>query len=219
MAIQYGHGQIVTLGLALSLDAADKNSYPGSGTTWSDTSGYGRNGTLTNGPTFNSGNGGVIVFDGTNDFISCGSAIVTGNNPWSWSSWIYPTSTGTPFFLGTNSNNQAMVSFWDSGNSAVRVGIWGDDKLTSTQTILVNTWGLTSWTWDGGTLRSYTNGVASGTATGFSFNINSSLTQIGTASNSQYFGGRIASTRLYNRTLSASEILQNYTVQRKRFGI
>jgi len=210
---------IVTRGLVLNLDTSAPSSYPGSGTSWSNINGNSNNGTLTNGPTFNSANGGSIVFDGTNDYVECGSAIITGNNSWSWSSWIYPTSTGTPFFLGVNSNSQAMVSFWDSSNSAVRVGIWADDKLTSTQTILVNTWGLTAWTWDGTTLKSYTNGVASGTATGFSFNINASVTQIGTAFNSQYFGGRIASTLVYNRALASAEISQNFNIQRSRFGI
>lgn len=62
--------RIVTSGLVLALDAADRNSYPGSGTTWSDLSGNGNNGTLTNGPTFNSGNNGSIVFDGVDDYIN-----------------------------------------------------------------------------------------------------------------------------------------------------
>jgi hypothetical protein len=63
----------VTNGLVLCLDAADKNSYSGTGTTWTDLTGNGNNGTLTNGPTFNSANGGSISFDGTNDYIDCGS--------------------------------------------------------------------------------------------------------------------------------------------------
>ena len=66
--LQSGH--IITDGLVIALDAANTKSYPGSGTTWSDLSGNSNNGTLTNGPTFNSGNGGSIVFDGTNDYIN-----------------------------------------------------------------------------------------------------------------------------------------------------
>ena len=61
---------IVTDGMVLNLDAGTPLSYPGSGTTWTDLSGNGRNGTLTNGPTYNSANGGSIVFDGSNDYIS-----------------------------------------------------------------------------------------------------------------------------------------------------
>ena len=56
----FGNGpRVVTDGLVLALDAADKNSYPGSGTTWNDISGNGWNGTFQNGPTFNSSNIGV----------------------------------------------------------------------------------------------------------------------------------------------------------------
>ena len=67
--------KIVTDGLVLCLDAASRKSYPGSGTTWFDRSGNGNNGTLTNGPTFSSDNGGSIVFDGTNDYVNCGTTL------------------------------------------------------------------------------------------------------------------------------------------------
>jgi len=65
--------KIVTSGLVLALDAADKLSYRGSGTTWRDLSGNNNTGTLTNGPTFNAGNLGSIVFDGTNDYVNISS--------------------------------------------------------------------------------------------------------------------------------------------------
>ena len=61
---------IVTDGLVLCLDAANTKSYPGSGTTWTDISGKGYDGTLTNGPTFSSNYGGNIVLDGSNDFVT-----------------------------------------------------------------------------------------------------------------------------------------------------
>ena len=60
--------RVVTDGLVLCLDAASRESYPGSGTVWTDLAGS-NNGTLTNGPTFNSANGGSIVFDWSNDHI------------------------------------------------------------------------------------------------------------------------------------------------------
>ena len=61
--------KITTSGLILSLDAADKTSYPGSGTSWKDLSGNDNNGTLTNGPTFSAANRGNIVFDGVDDYV------------------------------------------------------------------------------------------------------------------------------------------------------
>jgi hypothetical protein len=65
---QYAFGRIVTDGLILALDAADRNSYPGSGTTWYDVSGYNRHYTLVNGPTWNSD--GYFVLDGSNDYLN-----------------------------------------------------------------------------------------------------------------------------------------------------
>ena len=71
--------QIVTSGLVLSLDAGNTKSYPGTGTTWFDKSGNTYNGTLTNGPTFNTANLGSIVFDGVDDYVTCGTIPFTSN--------------------------------------------------------------------------------------------------------------------------------------------
>ena len=69
MAVEHGYGKIVTDGLVLCLDAADNNSYPGSGNTWYDLSGYGISGTLQNGASFDSGDLGNITFDGVDDYV------------------------------------------------------------------------------------------------------------------------------------------------------
>ena len=68
MAVQYSFGKIVTDGLVLCLDAADRNSYVSGSSTWRDVAGS-NNGTLTNGPTFSSANGGSLVFDGVDDSV------------------------------------------------------------------------------------------------------------------------------------------------------
>ena len=67
--MKFGPG-IITDNLIFAVDAANPNSYPGSGTTWNDQTVNQNDGTLTNGPTFDSGNGGSIVFDGSNDLVS-----------------------------------------------------------------------------------------------------------------------------------------------------
>jgi hypothetical protein len=217
MATKYSP-KIITNGLVLSLDAANNKSYPRSGTTWTDLSGNNNNGTLTNGPTFSAGNQGSIVFDGTNDYVNI-SSLITGNQSFSWGAWINPTATGTPVLFGNVSAGLAMLSYWDSANNKVRVGTYGDDKLTSGTAILPSTWGYTFWTWNGTTLTSYTNGIADGTASGFSFNISGLYTTIGNSVNAQYFNGRIAQTLVYNRALSSYEILQNYNATKSRFGL
>ena len=82
MATQYAFGKIVTNGLVLALDAADRNSYPGSGTTWFDVSGNNNHITLTNGPTFDSGSIKSISFDGVDDFGTINSnASLTMSQP------------------------------------------------------------------------------------------------------------------------------------------
>ena len=208
---------LVQNGLVLCLDAANKLSY--SGTVWRDLSGYNNNGSLTNGPTFSAANMGSIVFDGVDDYVNNSQLTITGNQSFSWGAWIRPTATGTPVFFGNNSTGLGMVSYWDSANNKVRVGTWALDRLTSGTTILPSTWGYTFWTWNGTTLTSYTNGIADGTATGFSFNISNIYTTIGNAVNSQYFNGRISQTFIYNRALSATEVLQNYNAAKSRFGL
>ncbi len=63
------YGNIVKDGLVLCLDAAKRDSYSGVGTDWNDISGFRNNGVLTNGPTFNTDNGGSIVFGGLDDYV------------------------------------------------------------------------------------------------------------------------------------------------------
>lgn len=91
-------GNIVTDGLVLNLDATNINSYPGSGTTWTDTSFYRNNGTLTNGPTFLRERGrGSIVFDGVNDFVSTSQSSsfqFSNSSPFTISVWVRPTGSG-----------------------------------------------------------------------------------------------------------------------------
>ena len=195
---------------------------------WVDLSGNSNDGTLVNGVVTGASHyrsGDVILpnsaryldFDGSDDYVDCGSSPITSNSIFSWEAWIYPSTTGTPFFLGTNSTSQAMVSYWDSANNKVRVGMWGSDKLTSS-TAISGGWGHTCWTWDGTTLRAYTNGVADGTATGFSFNIASNYMMVGSAPAAQRFGGKIGAVKLYNKVLTAAEVLDNYNSTKSRFS-
>jgi hypothetical protein len=89
----YYQGNIVTSSLTMALDAGNLVSYPGSGTAWTTLTGS-NSGTLANGPTFSSANGGAIVFDGTNDYIDCGTfSQFNGNGDKSLEVWFKPTGT------------------------------------------------------------------------------------------------------------------------------
>ena len=83
-----GTSGIVSTNIVLDLNATNSSSYSGSGTTWTDLSSSSNNGTLTNGPTFDSGNGGSIVFDGTNDRVQFGSDIFDPNSNFTITAWV-----------------------------------------------------------------------------------------------------------------------------------
>ena len=106
MSYSYGKS-IVTDGLVFYVDAANSKSYPGTGTTWTDLIGS-NDGTLTNGPTYDSANGGSIVFDGVNDYIDCNSGVVNLNSSFTFSCWVK-----TPNSLSNNSNYSRVIGRGD----------------------------------------------------------------------------------------------------------
>ena len=87
MAIR-GGPDIIEDGLVLHLDAADRNSYAGSGSTWYDLSGSGNNGTLTNGPIFSQNNRGCIILDQSDDYIDLSN--ITISDDWTYEAWWKP---------------------------------------------------------------------------------------------------------------------------------
>jgi len=109
MAISRGP-KLVTNGLVFCVDAADKNSYIGSGTTWTDVSGNAYNGTLTNGPTFNGSNGGGIVFDGVDDYADLWYHLVATGANGSQKTYINGVQAGSnTIALSPSANSNSLV--------------------------------------------------------------------------------------------------------------
>jgi hypothetical protein len=111
--------RIVTDGLVLALDAANSLSYPGSGTTWTDLSGKGNNGTLVNGPTFDQANGGSIVFDGTDDYVNLPDGLLSGTGDFTIIQWVQCDGAG----IGTTFGNFGAGTL-QFGWSASYVFLW-----------------------------------------------------------------------------------------------
>lgn len=217
---------IVENGLVLCLDAANKLSYRGTGTTWTDLSGNNSNGTLTNGPTFSAANQGSIVFDGVDDY--CRVQNFTSMNvqgPGTVTYW------GKFSNLGSSGVNKTALTITNGlGTGALQVGlrdaqgiVWkaGGVTLLSYNTPTLNR--ITQWTltFDNSNLQMYIDGILTNSTT-------SAVAQTSTAADfylatfrtdaAEAFSGTIYSSAIYNRVLTATEILQNYNATKSRFG-
>lgn len=228
--------KIVTSGLVLALDAADKLSYPGTGTTWRDLSGNNNTGTLTNGPTFSAANMGSILFDGTNDYVNIPYNVnLNPSSNISVSLWLTLTATDTtirnPIELSAVSDELYFI-LWRADLSPKRWG-WGvkqsngtTAETTSTATnFSTNTWYNIALVANSsaGQVYFYYNGILdSGVAYNGTIKQNASaiLSIAADAANSRrYWQGNISNTLIYNRALSTAEVLQNYNATKKRFGL
>lgn len=215
----YGNG-IVKDGLILWLDAGNPTSYPGSGTTWTDLSGLGNNGTLTNGPTFNSSNGGSIVFDGSDDYVNSPISKTTIGSTFTLSVWLYCTGaqTNKGIFQIANDLTSAVPWILLQRNSSTAIRWYLGENYRITHTVedsqyvnLVITFASNSW-------KAYKNGIADGSYSGAIGTYTGSSTWLGNGYDG-YFSGRIPIFQIYSRALSAAEVQQNFNALRGRFGI
>jgi hypothetical protein len=219
--------KIITEGLVLALDAGNTKSYTSGSTTWFDKSGNARNGTLTNGPTFSSANGGSIVFDGTNDYARFSPSSGFDINQFTWSAWVKGTYSVQPalLFIG-NDVGQSVIPYKifigviNSGGLKLRIN-YNNVATVNLGSLTDNVLYNLGITYDGTTTNMYVNGVSIGSSTAMSGALNSkTYAYIGsTAAATEFYNGSIYTTSLYNRALSASEIQQNFNALRGRYGI
>ncbi|QQO91899.1 structural protein [Flavobacterium phage vB_FspM_immuto_3-5A] len=216
------HGpKVVRDGLVLNLDAADINSYPGSGTTWYDISGNSGTGTLINGTSFSSNS---IVFDGSNDYVNIPDSTalrLNGNFTISlWHRGITKTNNFPgPLFKGNSVNvGGGYILYYTSVSNGTMAFKRENQQFGLTNA--VNTfWSHITFTYNGTNVRGYLNGIntyLSGTVT-FTTNTDSTSLQLGRGD--QYGNAAIANISMYNRALSAQEIQQNYNATKTRFGL
>ena len=224
MATQFAFGKIVTDGLVLALDAADKNSYPGSGTTWRDMSGNNITGSLINSPTFNTSNGGNFGFI-TDDYVIMEENSALNTQTPSVEVWIKTNATTQNGFWFEKGQVNTQYSLFQESTSIV----WRQSnrsQYTNTATYITTTnWAQIVGTYTSGDRKTYINGIlrTSDTQTG-TVNTNTNGMSIGVyggfnGGRGYYYNGNIAIVRVYNRVLSASEILQNYNAQKSRFNL
>ena len=223
------YGGIVTNGLVLDLDAAKKDSYPGTGTAWNDISGNLNNGTLINGPTFNSGNGGSIVFDGVDDYAQVSNNTTLNPTSGTISIWFKYTSVSgiAASIIGKHDVASSLNGYniYLSPTGIISAQIKNNSQTTnvaSTPAISSNTWRNIILTYISGTSHAlYDNSTLNSSGSCVSFTISTQPLRMVDSADSFWglMAGNISNVQIYNRALSASEINQNFQATRARFGI
>jgi len=232
MAFRYGWRgpNIVKEGLAFYIDAGSPNSfYPlTAGTTWKDISGNSNNGILTNGPTYTSADGGSIIFDGTDDYVSTSintsTLNLTTSNGATMMCWLNMTIlnrwTGVISFTGNTGND---VDFgWDLTLSNI-VRVWKNGSGASSAIDISsysNQWVLYTLTSTSSNLNFYINNNAP-TSVALAGNINTTIGRNLLIMDNwdSSVSGKLSNVIIYNRALSQTEILQNYNATKTRFGL
>jgi hypothetical protein len=228
--VNLDYEDIVTSGSLLTLDAGFTTSYPTTGSTWYDLSGNSYNGTLTNGPTFNSSNNGSIVFDGTDDYVITSNTTYnfSTNANFTYCAWIYPgfsstSNTGRAVINSTSPSNPNIRAYlrWEGPGLGFYFDMATSAWYTTSTTFSANTWHYLCFTHNSSNSGSYYfDGTAVTTVSnpGSLAAITNNPITIGYGSiNSYYWSGRISNVQIYNRALTASEVLQNYNAQRTRY--
>lgn len=237
---------IITSGLVLNLDAGKSTSYSGSGTTWYDISGNGNDGTLTNGPTYDSANKGSIVFDGVNDYVAIPSFNADSNQALSVFCWFNAsdlTNKSSSYYYSwlVNKRDNSSDIQWQlltreniarGLDHRIRMNMWDTTSptqnilgISGTTTLSENTWYYGGFVTNGSNVTLYLNGSseATGTLGGTGVRKTGSRELVIATTGWNYTGlplnGKIPVVQIYNRALSSTEVAQNFIALRGRYGI
>jgi hypothetical protein len=234
MGVTY-NPRIVTDGLVFCVDAANKRSYPGSGSTWNDLSKNRNNGTLNNMTSANviNTNGGVFLFDAADDYIDTSQEIqFDRTDPFTLCAWLNNQDTGYANIMNNENTSYRgyQFSFFDQKLQIyLRSTTSNYIAVKCSNNFTLNAWKHCIATYDGSSdvsgMKLYIDGVLQSMTT-----ISNTLTDstdsgettlIGTRIpvSVTYFDGYISNIQIYNRELSANEVQQNYNATKGRFEV
>jgi hypothetical protein len=231
----FGNGpRIVTSGLVIALDVVDGNSYLSGSTNWNDISGNNRNTSLVNGPSYNSGSGGSLFFDGADDYLSIPYFNLTTQS-FAVETWYKPQENTTylrgilscgDIWSGGGGGAGWCLGFFDSTNISYGLTGGGVNYRQSGPVLTANTiYNLFMVrNTEENILRLYVNGVLYN-----SLEVSSSVSLTGNRSTITHATwayspigpfGDFYSIRVYdNKSFTSGEVLQNYNAQKSRFGL
>jgi hypothetical protein len=214
---------IVDDGLVLCLDAGDPKSYAGSGATWNDRSGNEGDATLYNSPTFTTNNGGSLNFDGGNNWGKTSSTTILNSSAYTKIAWFRPQGITRNIISGGGSSQHA---FWmGNTNHTLYAGHNGSWYIVSYRPNasgdMVDEWWCGAVTFNSTTgWVLYMNGIQVDTNSSTTTNTGNGIIRIGAYNDADnLFNGDINIVQVYNRVLTADEILQNFNAQKGRFDL
>jgi hypothetical protein len=211
----------VSTNLIRSYNINNQQSYSGTGSNLGDVSGNAVNGTLVNGVGYNSSNGGSLVFDGNDDYVSFPSGFSTTDNL-TYEAWVNPLDlSGFRVILNHDGWSTGYIHFQFANNS-LQFALNGESDMYSTYSFTANNWYQVAavYSKSAKTISFYVNGTLTNTE---NYNNPPSITntnlKMGAWDGSRFFNGKIGLVRIYNSALSASDILTNFNGSKSRFGL
>jgi hypothetical protein len=211
---------IVTNGLVLCLDAGNRKSYPGTGTTWTDLSGAGNAATILNqgadnaGTIYSSTNGGYITFDGGDDRATSTLPALTSYTTSAWVRLRNFSSGERQLFQTANGIGLSVLS---------NLFMFYNGNVNSTiQTVVSNSWYnwvMTTTNTPSNSTKMFINNVADGNFANYGAITAGNITLAATNTIQRVLSCDIAIFSIYNRALSATEIAQNYNALKGRYGL
>ena len=226
MSTQYSP-KVVTDGLVLALDAGNPKSYVSGSSTWRDLSGNGFNANIGSNVSFvNTGGGGLSFLNSA----TTANSSITGSTSFSYTNWTWeiiiqttntPPATDPTGFFGMYDSSVTSNGFRNGGNYSQfsAGGVWVSTTLSnviptsvSVRTITKSGTNLIQYN-NGSFYNSGTIGAGTGTITTYAINSISLLSAVNS------IDGIVYGLRIYNRTLSSQEVLQNYNATKTRFGL
>ena len=214
----------VTESLQFYVDAGLSESYSGTGTTWYDISGNSRNLTM-NSLSYSSNDGGYIIFDGSHTADSVATYSINFSNGFTVESVAkFSGSSYEGLFAFNDATNSNYINVQAQGGTNIRWEVDQSSSLTTTNSLTSSTWYHVTCVYEGdsnntsGTARIYINGVENNTASlGRSGQSQTSNFKLGLHDGN--LTGNIALSRMYNKVLNSTEVLQNFNATKNRFGL
>ena len=196
----------------------EDKTYASSAYKWNDISNNGNTGILFNIPTYSSNNGGIFNFNGSSQYVECGNVISL--TAYTKSAWFRPESATKNIVSAGSGGGHA---FWMQGtNNSLRAGhqgTWNRVSYTLPSGNMLNQWwnGVVTWNNSTGWVL-YLNGDQVATNADITGPLSATV-QIAAYNSSNYFDGDIAQVSIYDRVITAAEVLQNYNSLKGRFGL